>query len=148
MSDNEFERRLATALRAPVVTRDDARERIMRRVRHAALAGAPHGRSRPPRPMRHSIVGLAMAASIGSVAMLSVVAPQRGTTGSADVGAIGDSVTAALRDTIRLMRLIHASDLRYAFVVDGLRWAPDPAIAPVRADDRLAPLLRVARDSN
>jgi Glycogen recognition site of AMP-activated protein kinase len=38
---------------------------------------------------------------------------------------------------------------RYAFVVDGTRWVPDPAAAPVRADDgRVYSLLHVTRANN
>lgn len=88
-----------------------------------------------------------MAASIGSMAVLSTVTPHRSLVeGHSSV--IGDSLVSTLRDTLRLMRLMRDTDHRYAFVVDGARWAPDPAATPVRADDRLVSLLRATRDSN
>ena len=150
MSDVELERRVAAALQAPVAVSDGARERIMHRIREAARAGGPRRRSRPlaPRSARHSIVGLAMAASIGSVAVLSAITPPPPADAGERSGAIDDSMAAALRDTLRLVRLIRADDRRYAFVVDGARWTPDPSTVPVRAGDRLVSLLRVARDSN
>jgi len=150
MSDVDLERRVAAALQAPVAMSDGARDRIMHRVREAARAGGPCRRSRPlaPRSARHSVVGLAMAASIGSVAMLSAITPHPLADAGEHSGVIDGSVAAALRDTLRLVRLIRDGDRRYAFVVDGARWTPDPSAAPVRAGDRLVSLLRVARDSN
>ena len=149
MSDVELERRLAAALHAPVAVSDGARDRIMQRVRESARAGGPRRRTLliAPRSTMHSIVGLAMAASIGSVALFSATTPHAATGTITSSGAIGDSVAGTLRDTLRLMRLLREGERRYAFVVDGARWAPDPASTPVRGD-RLAPYLPVARDSN
>jgi hypothetical protein len=49
------------------------------------------------------------------------------------------SATLALRDGVH----------RYAFVVDGTRWVPDPSAEHVRADDgRLYSILHVARAAN
>jgi 1,4-alpha-glucan branching enzyme len=49
------------------------------------------------------------------------------------------SATVALRDGVH----------RYAFVVDGTRWVPDPGAERVRADDgRVYSLLHVSRTSN
>ncbi len=150
MSDVELERRVAAALRSPVAVSDDARDRIMRAVRVSARAGGPRRRTLllASRPTRHSIVGLAMAASIGSIALFSAVPPHVDSGADGRSGAIGDSLAARLQDTLRLMRLLREGEHRYAFVVDGARWAPDRAITPVAADDRLVSLLRVARDSN
>src|SRR6476660_9382876 len=108
MSDVEFERRVAAALRAPVPTRADARNLIMARVRSAARAGASRGPvpSRSARSARHSVMGLALAASIGSIAMLGSVVPRGARPGAERSGVIGDSVVATLRDTLRLVRLI------------------------------------------
>jgi hypothetical protein len=190
MSDAEFERRIIAALRAPVAERADARSLIMQRVRAAARAGGPR-RSVPPRSApsaRQSMVGLALAASIGSIAMLGGLAPRSERSGAERSGVIGDSVVATLRDTLRLVRLIfddpearrvavvgdfngwtpsatplhrdaatrrwsavialHDGDHRYAFVVDGARWVPDPSVIPVRDGDRLVSLLHVVRASN
>lgn len=149
MSDVEFEHRVAAALHAPVVIGDGARDRIMRAVRESARAGRPRRRATlSARSARQSIIGLAMAASIGSVTMLSAVAPHSASFDGARSTAIGDSVVGTLKDTLLLMRLIRDGEHRYAFAVDGARWAPDHAITPARAGDRLVPMLRVARDSN
>jgi len=190
MSDVEFERRVAAALRAPVPTRAEARNLIMARVRRAARAGASRGPVplRSARSARHSVMGLALAASIGSIAMLGSVVPRGTRPGAERSGVIGDSVVATLRDTLRLVRLIfddpgarqvavvgdfnqwapsatplrqdaasrrwsavvalHDGDHRYAFVVDGTRWVPDPATTPVRDGGRLVSLLHVVRASN
>lgn len=190
MSDAEFERRIAAALRAPVPSRADGRETIMRRVRESAGTGGPRRRVHvfASRSGRHSIVGLAMAASIGSIAMFGSVGSRDARPGAERSGVIGDSVVATLRDTLRLVRLIfdepgarqvavvgdfngwspsatplsrqsssrrwsavvalHDGDHRYAFVVDGARWVPDPSVTPVRDGGRLVSLLHVARASN
>jgi hypothetical protein len=150
MSDVELERRVAAALHSPVSLRDGARDRIMRRVRESARDAAPRRRTLPlaSRSPMHSFIGLAMAASIGSVAVLSTVTPRSASIDGEHRGAIGDSVVGALRDTLILMRLIHDGEHRYAFVVDGARWEPHRGTLPPRAGDRLVPLVRVARDSN
>jgi len=150
MSDVELEGRLAAVLHAPVTVSDGARERVMHRVREAARAGGPRRRGGPLalRSVRQSILGLTMAASVGSVAVLSAIAPHPVSGVGGHSGVIDDSIAATLRDTLRLVRLIRDDDRRYAFVVDGARWAPDPAAAPVHAGDRLVSLLRVAPDSD
>ena len=150
MSDVELERRIAAALRAPVAMGDGVRDRIMRRVRESARAGGPRrrGLALSPHSSRHSIIGLAMAASIGSMAVLSAVTPHRESVDGERPSALGDSLVGTLRDTLLLMRLIQDGNHRYAFVVDGARWEPDRSAAPVRAGDQLLPLLRVARDRN
>jgi len=190
MSDVEFEHRVAAALRAPVASRADARDLIMRRVREAAGVGGPRrrGLAFSPRSSRYSIVGLAMAASIGSIAMLGSLGSHAARPGVQGSAIIGDSVVATLRDTLRLVRLIfddagarrvavvgdfngwapsatplsrdpssprwsatvalRDGDHRYAFVVDGARWVPDPSTTPVRDGARLVSLLHVARASN
>ena len=188
MSDVEFERRIAAALRRDVACSPDARDRVMDGVREAARH-LP-GRRDPilVRGARHSIVGLALAAGIGSITTLSTLlpAPAEGARGSV---VLGDTVVSTLRDTLRLVKLIFDAPTaarvavvgtfgggvetttplvrdpaskrwsatlalrdgthRYAFVVDGTRWAPDPWAERVRADDgRLYSLLRVARVTN
>lgn len=199
MSDVEFERRVSAALRRDVpgstaLRRDapmaaSAKARIMEQVRAAA-----HDVPRRPVPSfgrgaRHSIVGVALAAGIGSVATLSALLPPDGGGGAARTAIIGDTVVSTLRDTLRLVRLmfddpaarevIVVGDFngwragvtpltreratrrwsatlalrdgvhRYAFVVDGTRWVPDPAAERVRADDgRIYSLLHVARAAN
>jgi hypothetical protein len=150
MSDVELERRIAAALHSPVSLREGTRDRIMRRVRESARDAAPRRRALPlsSSSPRHSLIGLAMAASIGGVAVLSTVTPHGVPIDDGRQNAIGDSVVGTLRDTLILMRLIHEGEHRYAFVVDGARWEPDPGTLPVRVGDRLVPLLRVARDSN
>jgi hypothetical protein len=190
--ESTFERRLRAALSAPVATDASAKEAIMARVRAAASRPVGFGVHRlSRRGARYSIVGLALAAGLGSITTLSTVLPamrgEAGTVGRPAV--IGDTVVGTLHDTLRLVRLIfdaptaqrvavvgdfngwRAGDAsmrrdrltrrwsatlalrdgahRYAFVVDGTRWVPDPSVETVRASDgRVYSLLYVARASN
>ena len=188
MSDAEFERRIAAAIRSDVVSTPEARTRVMQRVRDAART-LPHRRDPVlARGARHATVGLALAAGIASITAMSSLLP---TPVDAARGSIvlGDTVVSTLRDTLRLVRLMfdapaavrvvavgtfHGHGLsstplvrdpttnrwavtlalrdgthRYAFVVDGTRWVPDPWAERVRADDgRLFSLLHVARATN
>ena len=110
MSDVEFERRVERALRCPVPTSARAKHAIMERVRDAARAAPPH-RTLPVsmhRTTRHSIVGLALAAGIGSITTLSSLSSLAQPDGApvATSTVIGDSVVDRLRDTLRLVRLI------------------------------------------
>lgn len=192
MSEAELERRVAAALHAPVSASVRAREAIMDRVRAVAPHERPRRRSRGPRiTTRHSIAGLAAAAGIGSITTLSALYPPARATAPAVLASavIGDSVSATLRDTLRLVRLIFDDTAarqvaavgdfngwrstttplhrdaatrrwsatvamrdgaqRYAFVVDGTRWTPDPNAERVRGDDgRLYSVLHVARLSD
>jgi hypothetical protein len=190
VSDVEFEQRVCAALRWNVATDAGAKSRIMERVR-AAASETP--RTREPffrRGARHSVVGLALAAGIGSITTLSTLLPPGGgARASATTVVIGDTVVSTLRDTLRLVRLMfddpgarqvavvgdfngwRAGETplareaathrwsatlalrdgahRYAFVVDGTRWVPDPSADRVRADDgRVYSLLHVTRASN
>jgi hypothetical protein len=190
-----FERRVVRALQADVpLARDErARHAVMERVRRAAAEGHPVRRHTGPwhRWSRNSIVGISLAAGIGGITTMSVVAPatRPGASGLSSV-VIGDSVVSTLRDTLRLVRLMFdapdarrvaiAGDFnrwdsdatlltrergsrawsvtlalrdgehRYAFVVDGTRWVPDPrADRTARGDDgRLYSLLNVSRATN
>lgn len=123
MSDSELDRRIARALRATPAGGVRVRDAVMSRVRALPVADRPVRRPRfGVRAVRHSIVGAALAASVGSVATLSTLMTARGasTAGRADV--IGDSVSATLRDTLRLVRLIfHDTAARQviAVVADG-----------------------------
>jgi hypothetical protein len=189
VSDLEFERRLAAALRHDVPSNASEKARVMERVREASRE-LPRQRGWFFRGARHSAIGLALAAGVGSITTLSALLPARGAT---DVGArsgvIGDTVVSTLRDTLRLVRLIFDDSAarqvavvgdfngwrptetpltrdttghrwsatlalrdgahRYAFVVDGTRWMPDPAAERVRADDgRVYSLLHVSRLTN
>lgn len=190
MSDAEFERRIAAALHTHVTTRATARDLIMQRVRDAARARGPRRRVHltSSRSSRHSFVGLAIAASIGSIAMFGSLDSHGARPGVAGSRVLGDSVVATLRDTLRLVKLIfddpaarrvavvgdfnqwtpsatplsrepssgrwstvvplRDGDHRYAFVVDGARWVPDPSTTPIRDGGRLVSLLHVARVSN
>jgi hypothetical protein len=192
VSDPEFERRVSAALHAPVPVGARARQAIMERVRAVPLNERPVRRSRPPRTLavRHSIVGLALAAGIGSIGTLPSMRAGRGAgAGASATAVIGDTVSATLRDTARLVRLMfddatarHVAAVgdfngwsadstplvhdattrrwtatialrdgahRYAFVVDGTRWALDPSAPHVRGDDgRVYSLLNVSRQSN
>jgi len=190
-----FERRLARALRADVPLGSDERARrgVMERVRVAAAEGHPVRRRAEPwhRLSRSSIVGISLAAGIGGISTLSIVAPEARPAASAlSSVVIGDTVASTLRDTLRLVRLMFdapgarrvavAGDFnrwdadatlltleegsrrwsvtlalrdgehRYAFVVDGTRWVPDPRAArSARAENgRIYSLLTVSRAAN
>jgi hypothetical protein len=187
--DDEVDRRLAAALAAPVRSRPAARAAIMGRIR--AIPAREHPtRHRPIAnwSRRHALVGAMLAAGIGSVAALPLLTPTAPDRLLASV-VIGDSVTATLRDTLRLVRLffdapaarrvavvgdfngwrrevmplhrdpathrwtttlaLHDGRHRYAFVVDGTRWAIDPRAPRAPHDDgRLASFLTVARATN
>jgi hypothetical protein len=189
-----FERRVARALRAdvPLCGDERARRSVMERVRVAAAEGHPvRRRAEPWRLSRSSIVGLSLAAGIGGISTLSVVAPEARPGASAlSSVVIGDTVVSTLRDTLRLVRLMFdapdarrvavAGDFnrwdadatllaheegsrrwsvtlalrdgehRYAFVVDGTRWVPDPRAArSARAENgRIYSLLTVSRATN
>jgi hypothetical protein len=190
VSDVEFEQRVSAALRDEVRADAQAKARIMELVR---TASRELPRSRSPfvfRGARHSIVGLALAAGVGSITTLSTLLPTAGRAYAGDrTAVIGDSVVSTLRDTLRLVQLIfhdpgarqvavvgdfngwragetplardpvtrrwsatlalRDGSHRYAFVVDGSRWAPDPSAERVRADDgRIVSVLHVARLSN
>jgi len=189
MSDVEFERRVAASLHRDVPADARAKARIMDRVR-AAAAESPRARGLfVRRGTRHSVIGLALAASVGSITTLSALLPPGGARTGATTAVIGDTVVSTLRDTLRLVRLMFddpgarqvavVGDVsgwraggtplvqdaathrwsatlalrdgahRYAFVVDGTRWVPDPSAERVRAGDgRVYSLLRVARSTN
>ena len=193
MLDDEFERRVASALRAPVTVHADARRRVMERVRGVAEGTRPRSARFPfgASSFRASVAGAALAAGVGSLGLLpSLIGtghPHEG--GARASAAIGDTVTATLRDTMRLVRLMFVDSTarevavvgtfngwradstplahdpatrrwsatlamregehRYAFVVDGTRWAIDPTAPRGRASDgRLVSLLRVAPVAN
>jgi hypothetical protein len=189
VSDVDFERRVEWALHRDAPMPAGAKARIMERVRDAAREAPRRPAPAFGRGTRHSVVGLALAAGIGSITTLSALLPPGGAGGAARTAVIGDTVVATLRDTLRLVRLMFddpgarevavVGDFngwsagrtplvrdaatrrwsatlalrdgahRYAFVVDGTRWVPDPAAERVRADDgRIYSLLHVARATN
>lgn len=190
MSDLELERSVSAALHRDLPVDERAKARIMSRVREASHAAPRRHDFHLRRGTRHSIVGLALAAGIGSVTTLSALLPA---PASADASVssvvLGDTVVSTLRDTLRLVRLMFAdpearrvavvgdfngwrSDAtplvrepgtshwsvtlalrdgqhRYAFVVDGTRWAADPTTHRRSMDDgRVYSLLNVARATN
>lgn len=141
MSEAEFERRVERALRAPVPTSARAKQAVMERVRHAAREGMPQRTAAFPggRSARHSIIGLALAAGIGSISAWSSFAPvarSAGTTGVATSSVIGDTVVNRFRDTLRLVRLIFDDPAarQVAVVGDFNRWRGDAT--PMQRDAR------------
>jgi hypothetical protein len=111
MSEADFERRVERALRAPVPTSAHAKHAIMDSVRRAAREGMPSRTLVVPsgRMARHSILGIALAAGIGSITTLSALRPTLPDvrpSGVATSTVIGDSVVDRFRDTLRLVRLI------------------------------------------
>lgn len=105
----EFERRVATALRAQVGVDARAKQMVMERVRRAAEQGHPRRRVDSwTRVTRHSIVGLAFAAGVGGISTLSAIlpaSPSDDARGASSV-VLGDTVVGALHDTLRLVRLM------------------------------------------
>jgi hypothetical protein len=83
----------------------------MEHVRRAARERMPSRTHVLPigRPARHSIVGIALAAGIGSITTLASFAPPMQSArpmGVVSSAIIGDSVVDRVRDTLRLVRLI------------------------------------------
>ncbi len=190
MSDLELEQLVSAALHQELPADDRAKARIMSRVREASRTAPRRRDFHLRRGARHSIVGLALAAGVGSVTTLSALLPSPAEAGaSVSSVVLGDTVVSTLRDTLRLVRLMfvdpdarrvalvgdfngwrsEATPLarergtprwsvtialrdgqhRYAFVVDGTRWVPDPSAQRRGMDDgRVYSLLNVARAAN
>ncbi len=127
MSDVEIERWLSSALLSNVTRNPRAAALIMRRVR-AAATEMPRPRSSLLRSgRRHSIIGLALAAGIGSITTVSTLSPvAEGVRGQSTSAIIGDSVASTLRDTLRLVRLLFddSTARRVAMVGDFNGWDP------------------------
>jgi hypothetical protein len=126
----EFEDRLTSALHAAVRTDARAKEAIMVRVREAAAQRRLAGRDRRltgRRGTRHSLVGFALAAGIGSITTISALVPSAHAGASSTTVVIGDTVVATLRDTLRLVRLMFADPgaRRVSVVGDFNRWRAD-----------------------
>jgi hypothetical protein len=139
VSDIEFEQRLQRALNAPATPRPRGKEAIMVRVRHAARE-EQRRRMIPPsfaRTARHSLIGVALAAGIGSITTVSGLTPLAGMrhegNGATSV-VIGDSVVDRLRDTLRIVRLMFddSAARRVAVVGDFNAWSA--AATPMRRD--------------
>ena len=111
MSEIDIERRIARALRAPVFSSPRAKAAVMEGVRRAVRDGAPP-RALPfagGRASRNALIGVALAASIGSITTLSAIGPAAGVPrgdGAVTSTVIGDSVVDRVRDTLRLVRLM------------------------------------------
>ena len=107
MSDVEIEHWLSDALRRNVTRDPNATFRIMQRVRAAATDMSGPRTLFPRHSVRHSIIGLALAAGIGSITTVSTLSPRPdGARGRSTSAVIGDSVASTLRDTLRLVRLL------------------------------------------
>jgi hypothetical protein len=133
----EFERRVASALRAPIGVDARAKQMVMERVRRAAEQG--HPRRRPDAwtwVTRHSIVGLAFAAGVGGISTLSAILPASRAEDARVVSSVvlGDTVVGALHDTLRLVRLMFdAPSARQVAVTGDFTPAASPA-APLARD--------------
>ena len=132
MSELDFERRVERALRAPVRTSANAKQAIMDRVRRAAREEMPSRTLALPsgRTARHSLIGIAIAAGIGSLTTLSSLAPavpDPRVMGVVTTAVIGDSVVDRVRDTLRLVRLMFdaPSARRVSVVGDFNGWRDD-----------------------
>lgn len=128
MSDPDFERRIASALRAPVGG-PGVRGAIMERVRALPDHERPARRNAGRRTLRHSIVGVALAAGVGSIGTMPSLLREPPVAGAGGIASavIGDTVSATLRDTLRLVRLMFddASARRVAAVGDFNAWRAD-----------------------
>ncbi|CAN5883192.1 hypothetical protein BH11GEM1_BH11GEM1_08800 [soil metagenome] len=140
MPDLEFQRRVERALRAAVPSSVHARRAIMDRVRQEPVATAP--RRLPPlssgRSARHSLIGIALAAGIGSITTVASLGPAARvarTGGTVTSVVIGDSVVDRLRDTLRLVRLMFDDPTarQVAVVGDFNGWRSEAT--PMRRDD-------------
>ena len=142
MSELDFERRVARALRASVPTNARAKEAIMASVRRTAAEGMPRRTLTLPigRTARHSIIGLALAAGIGSITTLSalttVARNRQAAVGPVTSEVIGESVVDRVRDTLRLVRLLFedSSARQVAVVGDFNGWREDAT--HMRRDER------------
>ena len=124
MSELDFEARIASGLRAPVSTTLLARSAIMERVRQVPAAERPrrtlalYGRT-----IRHSLIGLAFAAGIGSITTISALTPASVNTvrsaGVVTTVVIGDTVVNRLRDTLRLVRLMFDDSTAHHVAIAG-----------------------------
>jgi len=137
VSELEFERRVEQALRAPVVGSAHAREAIMARVRRAASENTGHRffSTTFVRTARHSIVGAALAAGIGSITTFSTLVPVKVARNGGEIArsaVIGDSVVDRLRDTLRLVRLMFDDSAAHQVAVVGDFNGWHPHATPMR----------------
>lgn len=137
MSELEFERRVERALQAPLPANARAKQAIMDGVREASRQ-TPRRIALPSFRTRHSLIGLAMAAGVGSITTLSALVPS-GNARAAGVATsviIGDSVVDRLRDTMRLVRLMFddSAARQVAVVGDFNGW--QAGATPMRRDER------------
>ena len=130
MSDAELDHRIAAALGAPVRARAGSTESVMTRVR--AVPDQERPRRRQPRfgvrVVRHTLAGALLAAGVASVAALTpLVSTHDGQRGVLATAVIGDSVSATLRDTVRLVRLMfHDTSAQRVAVVGAFNgWSAD-----------------------
>jgi len=138
--DLDFQRRVERVLRTAVPTSLHARRAIMDRVRQEPVASAPR-RLLPlsaGRSARHSIIGIALAAGIGSITTVASLAPAAHVArvrGAVTSVVIGDSVVDRLRDTLRLVRLMFDDPTarQVAVVGDFNGWRA--AATPMQRDD-------------
>jgi hypothetical protein len=133
----EFERRVASALRAPVGIDGRAKQRVMERVRRAAEQGHPRRRLDAwTRVGRHSIVGLAFAAGIGGISTLSAILPasRSDEVRAASSVVLGDTVVGALHDTLRLVRLMFDAPSARRVAITGDFAPPAAAATPLVRD--------------
>ena len=137
---DQFQRRVERALRAAVPTSVHAQRVIMDRVRQEPLATASRrwlplisGRS-----ARQSLIGIALAAGIGSITTVASLGPAAHVSraeGSVTSVVIGDSVVDRLRDTLRLVRLMFDDPTarQVAVIGDFNGWRSETT--PMRRDD-------------
>ena len=140
MSEQELDDRIVRGLRAPVHSTAAARSAIMRSIRLAAAEGAPHRvHALSGSRFRQGVVGMALAAGIGSVTTVLSILPDAGMRAPGSLvssAVIGDTVADRLRDTLRLVRLIFDDPAARQVAVVGDFNAWRAAASPMQRDAR------------
>ncbi|MEO8563538.1 MAG: hypothetical protein ABI601_15785 [bacterium] len=133
----EFERRVAVALRAPVGVDARAKRAVMEQVRRAAGQGHPRRKLDAwSRVTRHSLLGLAFAAGVGGISTLSAILPAARSEEARGVSSVvlGDTVVGALHDTLRLVRLMFDAPSARQVAVMGDFDPPNARATPLSRD--------------
>jgi hypothetical protein len=107
-----------------VTTDAAARHAIMERVRQVPASDRPRrALASYGRAIRHSLIGLAFAAGIGSITTLAAFTPTAvsnvRTAGVVTSVVIGDTVVNRLRDTLRLVRLMFDDSTAHRVAIAG-----------------------------
>lgn len=140
MSEQELDGRIVRGLHAPAHSTPAAKQAIMRRVRLAAMEGAPHrAHVLAGSRFRQGMIGMALAAGLGSVTTVLSIVPNGGMRAQGSLvssAVIGDTVADRLRDTLRLVRLIFDDPAARQVAVVGDFNAWQASASPMQRDTR------------